>query len=178
MKYLAMKNLAIVMLGACLLNAARADERVVQMHVVNADGVGDTIGTVTVSSTRWGVLFTPDLSELPPGLHGFHVHQNPNCAPAKDEGEMTAAMAAGDHYDPQKTGRHKGPYGHGHLGDLPGLYADRQGFATHPVLAPRLEMTDLDGRALMIHAHGDNYSDQPVELGGGGPRIVCGVVKS
>jgi Cu-Zn family superoxide dismutase len=29
----------------------------------------------------------------------------------------------------------------------------------------------------MIHAGGDNYSDQPVPLGGGGARIACGVVK-
>ena len=28
----------------------------------------------------------------------------------------------------------------------------------------------------MIHAGGDNYSDTPAPLGGGGARIVCGVV--
>jgi Cu-Zn family superoxide dismutase len=29
----------------------------------------------------------------------------------------------------------------------------------------------------MIHAGGDNYSDHPEKLGGGGARIACGVVK-
>jgi Cu-Zn family superoxide dismutase len=29
----------------------------------------------------------------------------------------------------------------------------------------------------MIHAGGDNYSDTPVTLGGGGARVACGVVK-
>jgi Cu-Zn family superoxide dismutase len=29
----------------------------------------------------------------------------------------------------------------------------------------------------MIHAGGDNYSDHPKRLGGGGARIACGVVK-
>jgi Cu-Zn family superoxide dismutase len=29
----------------------------------------------------------------------------------------------------------------------------------------------------MIHAGGDNYSDTPKPLGGGGDRLVCGVVK-
>jgi hypothetical protein len=29
----------------------------------------------------------------------------------------------------------------------------------------------------MIHAGGDTYSDAPEPLGGGGPRIACGVVK-
>jgi len=45
------------------------------------------------------------------------------------------------------------------------------------LLAPRLQLTDLAGRSLMIHAGGDNYSDTPAALGGGGPRAACGVVK-
>jgi superoxide dismutase, Cu-Zn family len=173
-----MRKMMMAMCGACLMAAAHADERTVEMRTVNADGLGESIGTVTVLTTPWGVLFTPDLSDLPPGLHGFHVHQNANCAPAKDEGEMAAAIAAGGHYDPQSTGRHEGPYGDGHLGDLPGLYVDAEGKAMHPVLAPRLKFSDLNGRALMIHAGGDNYSDRPIELGGGGSRIVCGAIKS
>jgi Cu-Zn family superoxide dismutase len=28
----------------------------------------------------------------------------------------------------------------------------------------------------MIHAGGDNYSDEPAPLGGGGARVACGVV--
>jgi len=49
--------------------------------------------------------------------------------------------------------------------------------ATLPVLASHLKAKDLKGRALMIHAGGDNYSDQPQPLGGGGARIACGVVR-
>jgi Cu-Zn family superoxide dismutase len=45
------------------------------------------------------------------------------------------------------------------------------------VLAPRLKVRDVKNRALMIHAGGDNYSDQPAALGGGGARIACGVAK-
>ena len=37
-------------------------------------------------------------------------------------------------------------------------------------------MNDLYGRALVIHAGGDNYSDSPEPLGGGGARLACGVV--
>jgi Cu/Zn superoxide dismutase len=29
----------------------------------------------------------------------------------------------------------------------------------------------------LIHAGGDNYSDQPAPLGGGGVRLACGVAK-
>jgi Cu-Zn family superoxide dismutase len=28
----------------------------------------------------------------------------------------------------------------------------------------------------MVHAGGDNHADHPAPLGGGGPRIVCGVI--
>jgi len=45
------------------------------------------------------------------------------------------------------------------------------------VLAPRLKMTDVKGHALMVHAGGDNYSDNPEKLGGGGARIACGVAQ-
>ena len=29
----------------------------------------------------------------------------------------------------------------------------------------------------MIHVGGDNHSDHPAALGGGGPRMACGVIK-
>jgi len=40
-----------------------------------------------------------------------------------------------------------------------------------------LSLADFEGKALMIHAGGDNFSDTPKPLGGGGERIACGVVK-
>jgi Cu-Zn family superoxide dismutase len=90
---------------------------------------------------------------------------------------MTAAQAAGSHFDPDKSGKHEGPYSAGHAGDLPPLYVGSDGKATTPVLAPRLKTSDLKGHSVMIHAGGDNFSDQPQPLGGGGGRIACGVVK-
>ncbi|CAM3078335.1 Superoxide dismutase family protein [Vibrio tubiashii] len=44
-------------------------------------------------------------------------------------------------------------------------------------LTPRVKLDDVKGRALMVHAGGDNHSDHPAKLGGGGARIVCGVIK-
>lgn len=78
----------------------------------------------------------------------------------------------------QKTGKHHGPHAQGgHKGDLPPLVVNPDGTATLPVIAPHLKLRDLSGKALMIHAGGDNYSDQPAPLGGGGGRIACGVIK-
>jgi Cu-Zn family superoxide dismutase len=101
----------------------------------------------------------------------------PTAVTREKKGSMTAGEAAGGHFDPTGTGRHEGPYGDGHLGDLPALYVDAEGNARHPVLAPRLKVADLKGRVLMVHEGGDNYSDQPKPLGGGGARVACGVIE-
>lgn len=149
----------------------------IDIHKVSAEGVGDKIGSVVLEDSEYGLLLTPKLSDLTPGAHGFHVHENPKCEPAEDDsGEMTAAKAAGGHFDPEETGSHEGPYGEGHLGDLPVLVVNEDGEATTPVLAPRLSVDDLDGHSLMIHEGGDNYSDNPKALGGGGSRMACGTV--
>ena len=52
-----------------------------------------------------------------------------------------------------------------------------KGNAMNPVLAPRLKMSELKGKALMVHAGGDNHADHPAPLGGGGARMACGVIK-
>ncbi|WP_337133567.1 superoxide dismutase family protein, partial [Staphylococcus aureus] len=95
-----------------------------------------------------------------------------------DDGELTAALQAGGHYDPDGAGRHEGPYGEGHRGDLPVLTVGEDGAASLPVLAPRLDLDEMAGRSLMIHAGGDNYADEPAPLGGGGARLACGVVEA
>ena len=156
--------------------AAAVADIEVTVHAVDAHGVGAGIGTVQIAETEHGLVFTPDLRGLSPGLHGFHVHQRPDCAPAEKDGEMTAAHAAGGHLDPEEAGRHAAPWGEGHAGDLPALHVDADGRAHHPVHAPRLELDDVRDRALMIHEGGDNYADKPEPLGGGGKRIACGVV--
>ena len=43
------------------------------------------------------------------------------------------------------------------------------------VTAANLKLSDIAGRALVIHEGGDNYSDQPENAGGMG-RIACGVI--
>lgn len=138
----------------------------VPMHLTDARG--RDVGTVKLDDTIYGLVLTPKLHGLPAGTHGFHVHAMPMCT--------HNGMAAGGHLDPDKTNAHKGPYDNGHLGDLPVLIVDENGGTTLPVLAPRLKLAFVTGKALMIHAGSDNYSDQPEKLGGGGARIACGQI--
>ncbi|SUB71152.1 Superoxide dismutase [Cu-Zn] precursor [Pluralibacter gergoviae] len=164
-----MKKLTLTLLALSLSGGALAASTTVEMNMVTDQSVGQSIGEVKISETDKGLEFAPDLKALPPGEHGFHVHANGSCQPAIKDGKATAAGAAGGHFDPQKTGKHEGPEGNGHLGDLPVLVVNNDGKATDPVVAPRIKkLSEIEGRALMIHIGGDNMSDSPKPLGGGG----------
>jgi len=171
----AIKNVIAIVLAASAVSSFA--DIVVPMNAVDEKGVGASVGEVTISESKYGLVFTPKLTKLVPGEHGFHVHQSPSCAPGEKDGKQAAAIAAGGHYDPTGSNKHDTPWGDGHLGDLPPLYVGADGTTIQPVLAPRLKLADLHGRALMIHAGGDNHADHPAPLGGGGARVSCGLIK-
>ena len=91
---------------------------------------------------------------------------------------MIAGLAAGSHFDPDGHGKHLGPKGDGHRGDLETLKVGPDGVSAVPLASNRLKLKDVLGRSLMVHAGGDNFSDAPLALGGGGARIACGVVSA
>jgi superoxide dismutase, Cu-Zn family len=111
------RQLLGLLLGILAAGSAHGEELVVDLYLITADGRGKASGTLTLADSPYGLLFTPRLSDLGPGVHGFHVHQNPNCGPGTEDTKRVAGLAAGGHYDPEHTGRHEGPYGHGHLGE-------------------------------------------------------------
>ncbi|EGA2204763.1 superoxide dismutase family protein, partial [Escherichia coli] len=112
---------AIAMLTAA--SCGYAAEQEVPMNLVSADGKEVSIGKITIQETPYGLLFTPALHSLSEGIHGFHVHEKGNCAPALKDGKPVAALSAGGHFDPKNTGKHLGPWSpDGHPGDLPALF--------------------------------------------------------
>ena len=122
----------IVTLASVILavgaGAAYAANETVTLNALEANGVGKEIGTLRLSDTKEGLEIMPGLAGLPPGDHGLHVHVNPNCGPGNGpNGQPAAGMAAGGHYDPANTGKHLGPHGEGHKGDLPALTVDAVG---------------------------------------------------
>lgn len=160
------KYFGLLLMGLISTSACHASQ--VTTILYTTDGSNKSLGQVEFRDTPFGLLITPNLMAVPAGLHGFHLHQHADCS---DKG-----MAAGGHFDPKNTNTHQGPYGNGHLGDLPVLYVDINGQAHTPTLTPRLKTDDLKGLTLMVHAGGDNYTDKP-PLGGGGARWACGVIK-
>jgi Cu-Zn family superoxide dismutase len=170
----------IALPAALTLSGLACADITVQMNAVTETGIGESLGTIVISKATHGILLTPELTGLPPGAHGFHIHEVPDCSPGvDDEGKQAAAHAAGEHYDPESTMRHGSPLvGEGHLGDLPVLMVDVGGRATMAIEASRLDYDAVDNKALVIHSGGDNYSDVPEKAGGGGARIACGIIDS
>jgi Cu-Zn family superoxide dismutase len=150
-----------------MLACSTAQAATMTSDIYLTDNKHTKLGTVVFTDTPKGLEITTSLSGLPAGQHGFHLHQHGSCG--------NKGMDAGGHYDPDNTNSHQGPMGKGHLGDLPVLTVNADGTASETLLAPRLKTSELKGLSVMIHANGDNYSDNP-PLGGGGARIACGTI--
>lgn len=147
------------------------------VYLATDSGNGEAVGTVTFTDVADGLEITTNLKGLPAGDHGFHVHEKADCSPVTKDGKVGHAMAAGGHYDPDKTGKHMGPGGGGHKGDLPVLVVGADGTSRTTMLLKGVKASEFKNRSVMIHAGGDNFSDTPAALGGGGARIACGIIE-
>ena len=140
--------------------------------LVNAKG--EPAGTATLTETPNGMLVTADLTGLPPGPHGFHVHAIGKCDAA------TGFKSAGGHFNPTNAKHGYLVEGGPHLGDLPNQVAGADGKMTVRAFAPNLSLAgknallDGDGAAIVVHAGADDYRTQ--DAGDSGDRIACGIL--
>lgn len=148
-----------------------------QVYALTDNGFGDPIGIISFKDSKGGLVLTTQLGGLPSGVHGIHIHENADCGAVAKDGKTGAGLGAGSHFDPTHAGKHLGPMGEGHKGDLPTLTVAANGTAWEKLVAPHLTVADVQGRAIVIHQGGDNFSDDPKPVGGGGPRIACGVIR-
>jgi len=145
------------------------------IHRIDSQGVHEKIGFVVFSDSSKGLKIDVDVSSLPNGEHGFHVHEYGSIEPKMKDGKMVSGLSAGQHYDPLDAGFHGSPTGCGHLGDLPFITV-KNGTSKQTVYAPRLSVKQIENRAIIIHEGGDNYSDTPLPNGGGKSRIAGGII--
>ena len=126
------------------------------------------IGEVSFEQTNGGVHVLAIVNHLPPGSHGFHIHEKGDCS-APD------GTSAGGHFNP--TGQpHGNPSGGPHhAGDLPMLVADKKGKAKLDTTVAGISVSSIVGRGLVVHADPDDYKTQPA--GNSGARIACGAVQ-
>src|SRR5690348_6216585 len=98
MEFTMLKFSKILLAATCLTMATIAfADTTVMMNFTSDKGTDKPAGTVLISETKYGLLFTPNLHDLTPGAHGFHIHQNASCD--------NNGMAAGGHFDPKNTGK-------------------------------------------------------------------------
>lgn len=130
-------------------------------------------GTVSLYGARGGVLVKADLSGLPKSqppcadkVLGFHIHSGGSCT-----GNSTDPFAdAGTHFNP-------GDCPHpSHAGDMPPLFADRDGRAFLIFFTDRFQIQDVIGRAVIVHSDADDFHTQP--SGNSGSKIACGVIRA
>lgn len=163
----------------CFLTACANHQQKVKttLYLTSETAENKKVGTVWFKDTANGLLVEVSLKNLPQGEHGFHIHEFPSCENmlGKD-GTTQHALSAGGHYDPKKTGKHLGPNGGGHLGDLPFLTVAQDGTVKRKFYLKNIKVEDFKNRSIMIHEGGDNYKDAPFVLGGGGKRIACGII--
>lgn len=79
-----MKILLVLVAALLVCGVALCEDMTIGINAVTADGVGKQIGTITAMDTKFGLILKPTLAELPPGLHGFHLHENASCDACKE----------------------------------------------------------------------------------------------
>ncbi len=145
------------------------------------DAEGNEAGHVNFVEREDGkVVITVIAMNLPPGFHGFHVHQTGACDPA---GEMPF-QSAGGHFNPTEAAHPD------HVGDLPTLLINADGAGELLAVTDRFKIADLfddDGSAMIVHANPNNFANIPERYGGpdeetlnagdSGARLACGVIE-
>jgi len=172
-----MKHIAIVagilfLFGTIAYGQASA--QTAKADLLNAKG--EKVGTLTLTQEADRVRVAVEVSNLPPGFHGFHIHAVGKCEPP--------FTSAGGHFNPTNQSHPN------HAGDLPNLLVNADGKASAVLNTARFKVADIfdaDGSALIIHADPDNHANiasryrpdpdtATLSTGDAGGRIACGVI--
>jgi superoxide dismutase, Cu-Zn family len=144
-------------------------------HADIVNGTGEKIGTATFAPSSDGVQISVDVSQLPPGTHGIHIHAVGKC-------EGPDFKTAGGHFNPAGKKHGKDSPDGPHNGDLLNIIAGSDGRAKASLLDANVtlgsgpnSLFSPGGTAIVIHAGPDDYKTDPA--GNSGARIACGVIE-
>jgi Cu-Zn family superoxide dismutase len=144
-----------------------------QADIVNVQG--RKIGTAKILAAKQGVRIEVKVSQLPPGLHGIHIHNVGKC-------EGPDFVSAGPHLNPYAKKHGKDNPDGPHAGDVLNIEVKADGTAKATLQDAMVTLGDGPnsvfhdgGTAIVIHAKEDDYKTDPA--GNSGPRIACGVIQ-
>lgn len=157
---------------ALLLGASCASTKgPMAMATLRPTSASQAQGMVHLQQTADGVDVQIDITGVPPGVHGFHIHDKGDCG---DNGN-----AAGGHFNPLNMPHAAPDAASHHAGDFGNVTADANGevhtrFTTRSITLGE-GTTSAAGHAVILHANPDDLTTQPT--GNAGARIACGVVE-
>ncbi|MFC5301083.1 superoxide dismutase family protein [Azospira restricta] len=139
---------------------------------INPTQGNNASGYVSFRQDGAKLMVRADVSGLPPGAHGFHIHEKGDCSAAD-------GSSAGGHFNPTAKAHGYPMHANHHAGDLPQLAANEKGNAWVEVTVDGLAVggggaNDIVGKAVIVHAGPDDFSSQPA--GNSGARVACGII--
>jgi len=167
MKKLAALSASLLLFAACATTSSRPKA----LATLTPTSGSTATGTVWLTQLADGsVEVKVDLTGVPEGVHGFHVHDKGDCG---DNGN-----AAGGHFNPAATAHGAPSAMPHHAGDFGNVTANAAGevrttFNTRSVTV-EAGASSAVGHAVILHANPDDLVTQPT--GNAGGRIACGVV--
>lgn len=168
MKKLILFSIAALVLASCASTATGPSASATLSPTSGSTAAG------TVMLTQLGdgsVRVKVDLTGVPAGVHGFHIHDKGDCG---DNGN-----AAGGHFNPATTAHGAPSADPHHAGDFGNVTAAADGsvhtdFTTRSVTVEAGPNSAV-GHAVILHANPDDLVTQPT--GNAGARIACGIVE-
>lgn len=187
MNYILIALLGVVLTGCCGAKSSMcgiSEKKSAAVVVAEAQALRVTVpilgtlpdskvaGEVLLVEEKGGISVSANVTNVNPGMHGFHFHENGSCA---DEGK-----AAGSHFNPDAAEHgmltHDG-FEKAHAGDMGNIEVSENGQGQLAIFLPGLSLKEgkyaLVGRAIVLHENADDFS-QPT--GNAGGRIGCGVI--
>ncbi len=167
-----MKNKVLLVLSVLFLSVPSVWAATAKAVIAGTVGGSNVSGEVLLSERSGGVYVEAVVSNLPPGKHGFHIHEKGSCA---DSGK-----AAGGHFNPDNVAHGYVPKDgmtHAHPGDMGNIEANAKGKGILKIFLPGVSLTEgkylIVGKSMIVHEKEDDFS-QPV--GNAGDRVGCGII--
>ena len=116
-----------------------------------------------------------NLTNVPPGLHGFHIHQS------GDLREGCSSLCS--HYNPHNKNHGGTGVKERHVGDLGNIKPNKKGVVKKTIYDKLIKLRgkySVIGRSIVIHEKEDDLgmgeNDESLITGNAGNRIACGII--